>query len=166
MFELKRLSKDGIPAALVRVERYRLLNEAWRAESICRDILEVEPDNQAALIALLLSITDQFGVSSSASVAAAREILGKIRGDYEKAYYEGIVCERWATGIRKRQATASGPMVYDWLRRAMEWFEKAHAQRPPANDDALLRWNTCARLIMHDPSLRPATEDDVAPMIE
>lgn len=166
MFELKKLSKDGIPAALARVERYRLLNEAWRAESICRDILDVEPDNQQALIALLLSITDQFGASSSASVAAAREILAKIRGDYERAYYEGIVCERWATGIRKRQTTASGPMVYDWLRRAMEWFEKAHAVRPPANDDALLRWNTCARLIMRDPSLRPAAEDDVAQMIE
>ena len=166
MFELKKLSKEGIPAAMARVERYRLLNEAWRAESICRDILAVEPDHQPALIALLLSITDQFGVSSTATVAAARQILAMIHGEYERAYYEGIVCERWATGIGRRQATASGPMVHDWLRQAMEWFEKAHELRPPKNDDALLRWNTCARLIMRDPSIRPPTDDEVQRTLE
>jgi hypothetical protein len=29
----------------------------------------------------------------------------------------------------------------------MSWYETAEAMRPPGNDDARLRWNTCARLI-------------------
>jgi hypothetical protein len=29
----------------------------------------------------------------------------------------------------------------------MSWYEKAEKLRPSGNDDALLRWNTCARLL-------------------
>jgi hypothetical protein len=34
------------------------------------------------------------------------------------------------------------------LLEAMSWYEHAETLRPPKNDDALLRWNTCARLIL------------------
>jgi len=61
MFELKKMSREGIRRALGKVERYRLLNEPWEAESICQDVLQAEPDNQEALISLLLAMTDQFG---------------------------------------------------------------------------------------------------------
>ena len=37
--------------------------------------------------------------------------------------------------------------AYEWLREAMRWYEEAEAIRPAGNDDALLRWNTCARII-------------------
>ena len=60
-FELKRIAPDSIPEALSKVERYRLLNEPSLAESICLDILAVAPENQDALISLLLARTDQFG---------------------------------------------------------------------------------------------------------
>ena len=60
MLEPKPISKDSIPKALERAEHYRLLNEPWQAESICRDILIVEPDNHDAVLNLLLAITDQF----------------------------------------------------------------------------------------------------------
>ena len=43
MFELKPLSQKPLPAALAKAERYRLLNEPSEAESICQDILAVEP---------------------------------------------------------------------------------------------------------------------------
>ena len=56
MFELKRLSNDAIPAALERAERYRLLNEPFDAESICEDVLVVDPANQAAQVMLLLAL--------------------------------------------------------------------------------------------------------------
>ena len=84
MFELKPISRDAIPEALQKVERYRLLNEPWQAESICLDILRIDPDNQPALVMLLLSLTDQFGKGVSA--AAAREVLPRIAGQYERAY--------------------------------------------------------------------------------
>ena len=60
MFDLKPLNPDAIPKALQKAERYRLLNEPEEAESICLDILAIEPDNQQALVMLLLAQTDQF----------------------------------------------------------------------------------------------------------
>jgi len=60
VFTLKLLHKEGIPAALDKAERYRLLNEPAEAESICLDVLAIEPDHQQALITLLLALTDQF----------------------------------------------------------------------------------------------------------
>ena len=60
MFELKPIEKGSIPRAIEKAERYRLLNEPVEAESICRDILDVDPENQKALVVLLLAITDQF----------------------------------------------------------------------------------------------------------
>ena len=93
-FELKPISHEGIPEALEKVERYRLLNEPAQAESICLDVLRIDPENQKALIMLLLALTDQFGIG--VMLSKAREVLPKIRGEYERAYYEGIVWERLA----------------------------------------------------------------------
>src|SRR5215470_8103915 len=75
MLELKPLSKEGIPRALGRVERYRLLNEPEQAESICEDILRSDPENQEALRSLLLAMTDQFGPGSAARVTEARAVV-------------------------------------------------------------------------------------------
>ena len=151
MFELKKLSPQGIQRALEKVERYRLLNEPWEAESICRDVLEADPDNQEALISLLLSMTDQFDQEGAPPVDRVRELLPELHGEYEQAYYAGIICERKGTSILKRGSLGSGPLVYDWLRKAMAHYEEAEELRPRGNDDALVRWNTCARLIeRHD----------------
>jgi len=151
MFELKKLTPEGIERALKKVERYRLLKEPWEAESICRDVLETDPDNQEALISLLLSLTDQFGREGGPSVDDAKGVLDRLEGEYERAYYAGIICERKGTAYLKRGAMGSGPVVFDWLRKAMGHYERAEELRPPGNDDALVRWNTCARIIMgHD----------------
>jgi hypothetical protein len=61
MFELKRLSDEAIPAALEKALRYRLLNEPAEAESICHDVLRIDPENQQALVVLLLALTDPAG---------------------------------------------------------------------------------------------------------
>ena len=50
-------------------------------------------------------------------------------------------------------------------RAAMGWYEKAEALRPTGNDDALLRWNTCVRLI-RDRRLEPALEERGDPPLE
>src|SRR2546430_12644177 len=96
MFELKWLSQDGVAAALQKAERYRLLNEPWEAESICRDVLEVEPEQQQALVVLLLALTDQFVEGGADRLGAARALLPRLAGAYAQAYYAGIICERWA----------------------------------------------------------------------
>jgi hypothetical protein len=169
MFELKPLSKEALTSALEKAERYRLLNEPWEAGSICRDILEADPENQEARIVLLLSLTDQFrtdGGANAKSMARAREVVEGLSGKYERAYYSGIICERKAKVILARSGPGSGAVTYDWLRRAMEWYEKAEALQPPGNDDAVLRWNTCARIIMQDESLRPEEGRPVAAFLE
>lgn len=162
-FELKPISRAGIREALEKVERYRLLNEPALAESICHDILRVDADNQHALVMLLLSITDQF--DEAGSPARAREILPKLQGDYEQAYYSGIVWERSAHAQLRKRSPNSAFTAYDSFRRAMECYEKAEAIRPAGNDDALLRWNTCARILMGNRNLRPRPDEAFEPVL-
>lgn len=155
MFELKPLSNDAIPAALEKVERYRLLNEPFAAESICRDILAVDSSNQQALIHLVLCLADQFPQGISDRLNEAQDIATRLDSDYARSYYMGIISERCAKAQYRRGTPASGPLAYQWLEKAMEWYERAEALRPPGNDDALLRWNTCARLIMGNRDIQP-----------
>lgn len=166
MFELKPLSAEGIDAALRKAERYRLLNEPWQAESICLDVLEVDATNQPAVVTLLLALTDQFSSERNASVEEARALLPRIDSEYDRAYYAGIICERRASSLIERGFSGTGFVAYDWFRQAMDWYEKAEAIRPSANDDALLRWNTCARAIMKHPNVRPAPEEPRAVELE
>lgn len=165
MFKPKSITKEGVERALQKVERYRLLNEPWAAESICLDVLEVDPENQQAIISLLLAVTDQFGIEGGGEVTRAREFLPRIRDEYQRAYYAGIICERRGKSLLRRHAPGTGPVVYDWLRQGMEWYEKAAAIRPPGNDDAVLRWNTCARIIMRH-ELRPHEEEGMPTLLE
>jgi hypothetical protein len=163
-FQLKTLSSEAVTRALARAERYRLLNEPGEAESICLDALEVQPDNQAALTTLLLALTEQFDDDASC-IAEAWTTVARLRDDYERAYYSGIVCERRAKSRLRQGMPGSGPQAYEWLRDAMNWYEKAEAIRPAGNDDALLRWNACARLIMRDHHLVPNTEERGEPIL-
>ncbi|HLG16532.1 MAG TPA: hypothetical protein VJH03_18800 [Blastocatellia bacterium] len=150
MFELKRISVEAIPRALEKAERYRLLGEPSAAESICLDILQADADNQPALIALLLALTDRFGRGYAVSETQIHDVLARITDDYKRAYYSGIVLERRAKAQLKKGVPGGGFDAYEWLCEAMDWYEKAEALRPAGNDDAILRWNTCARVIMRN----------------
>jgi hypothetical protein len=156
-FELKSISAQSIPEALAKVERYRLLNEPRLAESICLDILAIEPDHQQALISLLLARTDQF--QSSVNAKAAQEILTRIRGDYERAYYAGIIWERMGNARIHQRAAGGAAVGYHALREAMGHYEKAISFAKQGNDSAILRWNTCARVIMQNPEIRPSSDE-------
>jgi hypothetical protein len=155
MYTLKRLSTEAIPRALEKAERYRLLNQPWAAESICLDIVAVEPAHQAALRVLLLARTDQFGHDLAGGVERAREALARLRSEYERAYYAGIICERRGRAQMEQRAPGGGFIAYEWIREAMTWFERAEGLRPAGNDDAILRWNTCARLLNESPHIVP-----------
>ena len=161
-FELKPISTAGIAEALEKAERYRLLNEPSLAESICHDILRVEQSNQRALVMLLLTLTDQFG--QGISVGKAREILPRLTSEYERLYYAGIIHERWAHSQLRKGSPSAAFIAYDAFRRAMDSYEQAIAVRPPGNDDAILRWNTCARILMRNPNLRPRHDETYEPV--
>jgi hypothetical protein len=164
-FELKLLSPDALPGALEKAHLYRLLNEPAEAESICRDVLEVEPDNQDALVMLLLALTDQFAGDRGSAFGEARRVIERLANPYAHAYYGGIVYERRAKAQIGDNVPGGGPLAYEWLREAMARYEEAEGLRPAGNDDALLRWNACARLLMRDPHLVPATEAREEPLL-
>ena len=157
MFALKPLHANAIDSALQKAERYRFLNEPGEAESICLDILEVDPNNQPARIALLLALTDQFADDGHA-YDRARGVLSQLSGDYERAYYGGMVAERRAKAQASRRTGASVG-VYEWIVDAMESYQRAEKLRPEGNDDAVLRWNACVRFLERHPHLRPASEE-------
>lgn len=166
MFELKPISHEGVGAAIKKAEIYRLLNEPRLAESICRDILEVEAENQRALVTLLLSITDQFGPHSQNAARNARSIVPRLKGEYEQYYYTGIIAERQAKATLLSGYPGCRFDAYEWFREAMHDYEKAEAIRPPGNDDPLLRWNTCARIIMDTRLESRPPEDHHESMLE
>jgi hypothetical protein len=119
----------------------------------------VDPNHQQALVMLLLALTDQFGDYASGAAQEADEILRRMDNDYERAYYSGIVRERRAKALLDRGGPGAASSVYEWLREAMSWYERAEALRPAGNDEAILRWNTCARILMRNPHLEPAAEE-------
>ena len=154
MFEPKPISKDAIPSALAKAERYRLLNEPGEAESICLDVLQIEPDNQDALVALVLALTDQFPHHGSHGLASrAEELAARLTDPYEREYFAGIVHERRAKAALQRDSFHSSASAVGWLHEALACFERAEALKPPHNDDATLRWNACARLMQRLPQI-------------
>ena len=106
---------------------------------------------------VLLEITDQFG--HGGSLARSREVLRRIEGGYEKAYYGGIIWERTARAQLRQGSPNSAFTAYEGFRRAMELYEEAEAVRPSGNDDAILRWNCCARTLMQNQNLRPRPDE-------
>lgn len=158
MFPLKALSPEAIPSALSKAERYRLLSEPWQAESICRDICAVQPDHQEARVMLILALTDQFaeGIQAQEALDLAREL----RGEYERAYYSGIVHERRAVALWRRADFRAHDAVHPLLEYAMQCYESAANLRPRGNDDAILRWNSCVRFLRRIPSLAQSRDRD------
>src|SRR5437867_6105975 len=96
MSELKSLSKEAVPAALEKAMRYRLLNEPAEAESICLDVLKADPDNQEAIITLLLALTDRFTKGYGVSDTQIKRLIASVHNEYERAYFSGIFAERRA----------------------------------------------------------------------
>lgn len=144
-FPLKKLTHEGVWAALAKAERYRLLNEPEPAESICLDVLELEPKNQQALEMLILTLTDQFGNASASRVRHAMELVGLVDDAYRRHYLAGLVHEREGRCALRR--SMGGPAAYECFRDAMEEYARAERLRPEGIDDPILRWNSCARII-------------------
>jgi hypothetical protein len=164
MFALKPISRDGIPSALAKAERYRLLNEPNEAESICCDILDVEPDNQAALISFVLALTDQIS-QDARSFANALTASARLASDYDRAYYAGIAWERRAKARYYGSHQGSRHDVYKWMLQALRLFEEAERHRIPGNDDAVLRWNACIRFLDRHKELAPQAEEVPEPIL-
>jgi hypothetical protein len=164
MFDLKPISNDSLVAALAKAERYRLLNEPTEAESICCDIIEVEPDNQQARITLTLALTDQISHDPHA-FSRALSTLAQLQAPYDRVYYEGIAWERRAKARYHGGGHGAEHYTYEWILKALHLFERAESLRVPGNDDAVLRWNACVRFLSSHPELGPRVEDVSEPIL-
>lgn len=165
MYTLKTITAEAIPTALEKARQYRLLNDPNDAESICRDILAVQPDHQEALVTLLLALTDkfvEFGISPSFD--QARELVDRLDPGHCRPYFAGIVYERRAKYHLRQGSPGAGPAAHRWLMRAMESFDLAMAGCDRRNQEAVLRWNSCARLLNSNPEIK-ADEGDSGQML-
>jgi tetratricopeptide (TPR) repeat protein len=148
-FKLKTISKSGIAEAVAKAELYRYLNEPEEAESICRDILASDPNHPLGLRTLGLSITDQFDGSTRDRYAEGESIFQSLRDVYERQYYTGLLCER---RVKAQLNAGRAPhTLLPLLERALQCFAEAEKIRPPGNEDAILRWNRCVRLLQSEP---------------
>jgi len=147
MFQLKPITKASIPRALEKAERYRLLNEPRQAESICLDVLAIEPEHQQALSCLLLALTDQLGGVVSGLAERAKQLLPRFTGAYERAYYAGIISERFGKHQLAKDHPGARIGAYEYLVEAIKYYNDAEKLAPEGNDDAILRYNTCVRII-------------------
>ena len=164
MFELKPISRDSVVGALAKAERYRLLNEPGEADSICRDILQIEPGNQQALISLVLALTDQLS-NDLGAFARALATVDRLDTPYDRAYYAGIAWERRAKACYHGGALGANGYAYEWLINALQLFEQAEHFRSPGNDDAILRWNACVRFLSCHRDLGPRTRELAEPIL-
>ena len=158
MYTLKTISRESIASALQKAERYRLLNEPYEAVSICLDILHVDPEHQQALIMLLLAYTDQFKDHIYPSFDKATQVLEQLGDAHCRRYYLGIINERRAKAHLDRGGPGSAEMAHDWYIKAMEAYEQALESCSPDNQDAILRWNTCARILNESKHMHPSEE--------
>jgi hypothetical protein len=164
MFTLKPISRDSVDAALAKAERYRLLNEPHEAESICCDILEIDPANREARISLILALTDELSQEECAFSSALGAISG-LETAYDRAYYSGIAWERRGKARCEAGRLGSRGYVYDCIVKALELFEEAEHLRTAGNDDAILRWNACVRFLERHKELGPNTEEVQEPLL-
>lgn len=167
MANLKPISKQAIPAAHEKANHYRLLNQPWQAESICRDILRTDPYNQQVIYTLILSITDQFDNNKFIpSQDKALEVVEQLTDPYQREYCTGLIYERQALAAFNRQTPRAGYIAYDSFQRALKHYEHAEKIRPEENDESVLRWNACIRFIQKHKLKESPQEKSVQPFLD
>jgi tetratricopeptide (TPR) repeat protein len=160
-YKVKRISTAGIAVAISKAELYRSLNEPEEAVSICRDILTIEPQHQPALRLLGLALTDQFTGRESDRYRETEEIFRQLKDSYERLYYTGILHERRAKAqLNAGQLPRSLVALFD---HALDHFAEAEKIRPAGNDDAILRWNSCVRLLQNPAYEWGESEQELVP---
>jgi tetratricopeptide (TPR) repeat protein len=149
------LTLAKVEVALAKAAHYRDLNQPEEAESICRDVLDVEGANQTAWMLLGLSITDRFVSGEAGLLEEAIAAFERLEDPYECAYHLGVAWERIAKAHLQRNEASSAIAAFE---HALSLFERAEQMRPDS-PDPILRWNRCVRLILGHPRLRAAADE-------
>lgn len=156
--QLKKISPEYITKALDKAEKYRMLNHPKTSESICRDVLEIDPHHQDAIVQLIISITGQFsnpGKYPGTKLKNAQEWVSKLDNEYLRLYLSGLILERWA---KAKVRDLPGTDIYEYLHEATEFYEKAEKIRPADDESVILHYNFCVRFIDRHPHIKPPRE--------
>jgi tetratricopeptide (TPR) repeat protein len=151
-YALKRLPRANLEAAIAKAAHYRDLNQPEEAESICRDVLDVDPQSQQAWKLLGLAITDRFPSGQVGLLEEAIEAFERLGDEYERVYHLGVAWERAAKAHLEKNEAHSAVTAFE---HALRLFEKAEGMRPDS-PDPVLRWNRCVRLLSNHPALTAA----------
>jgi tetratricopeptide (TPR) repeat protein len=154
VYALKKLLPGSIEAALAKAAHYRDLNQPEEAESICRDILDVEPDNQSAWRTYVLALTDRLQTRDIGLLEDALAAIAKLKDEYDRAYYAGIAWERAGKGHLDKREAHSALASFE---HALALFAEAEKLRP-TSPDPLLRWNRCVRILESNAALKAAID--------
>lgn len=157
-FKLNRISHDAIPMALAKARQYRSLREPEQAESICLDILAIEPEHHEANILLILALTDQFTHSNHAlNAKQVLKLIDNLPDAFDRLYYQGLVNERHGRSMLGNSMSHS--FAYGYFHKAIQLYQQAQQISPENNDDAILRSNACIRTIQSK-RLKPRIDRD------
>jgi len=150
--ELKRLPASSLQAAVAKAAHYRDLNQPEEAESICHDVLSVDPAHPDALKILGLALTDRFATGHVGLLEEAVRVFEHLPDAYQRTYHLGVAWERAAKAHLERHEIHSAAAAFE---NALKFFEEAEGLRPDL-PDPLLRWNRCIRLVSTNARLREA----------
>ena len=156
--ELKPLRARNLSAAVALAKHYRDLNQPEEAESICRDILDVAPDNVDAIRTLGLALTDQFPTSWMTLFDDACAAFAKLSSEYERMYYTGVAWERYAKAQLIAGRAHNAIHAYE---EALGRFEAADKLGSPDDPAPILHYNRCVRALEHPELVRMSSSPQV-----
>ena len=162
-YELKRLADKNLGTAITLAKHYRDLNQPDEAESICRDVLEVSPDNVDALRTLGLALTDRFASQWMSLFDEACSTFKKLPSDYERAYYVGIAWERFAKAQLEAGRAHNAIHAFE---EAIERFDEASQHAAKDDPAPILHYNRCVRALTTNPELTRASAAPPQPKFE
>lgn len=162
-WQLKKLADKNLDAAVTLAKHYRDLNQPEEAESICRDVLDVSPENVDAWRTLGLALTDQFPSSWMTLFDDACAAFKKLPTEYEKVYYVGVAWERYA---KAQLAAGRAHNAIHAFEEAMQRFEEAAKLSAKDDPAPILHYNHCVRSITTNPELARASQTHHEPEYE
>lgn len=162
-YELKPLTARNLGTAIELAKHYRDLNQPDEAESICRDVIAVAPEDEDAWRTLGLALTDRFPSAWMTLFDEACAAFAKLRSEYERVYYTGIAWERYA---KAQVAAGRAQNAIHAYEQALERFEAAERIGPKDEPNPVLRYNCCVRALTQHPELVRASVATEEPAYE
>ena len=156
--DFKNLESADLDAALAAAQASWAELRAEETESICLDILELDPNHRSTLDLLLRCRIELLKKGLPQSVARAQELIPQLDSDFDQAFYSGMIREAQARYLLEKRGRATSGVAYSWFRHAMDDFAAA-SNLDAGRVEPKLHWNACLRTLENNPQCVPPPED-------